>query len=58
LYPGKSPGRQSLKIERLQINRRYAVTGAATDTVVADSNGIASIDVDLNGRTPVSIKPV
>ena len=58
LYPGKSPGRQSLKIERLQINRRYAVTGAATDTIVADSNGTAQLDVDLNGRTPVSIKPV
>lgn len=58
LYPGKLPGKQSLKIERLQINRPYAVTGATTDTIVADGNGVAKIDVDLNGRTPVNVKPV
>jgi hypothetical protein len=57
LYPGKSDGQQSLKVERLQPNRRYMVSGAACDTLVADSSGSASLTVRLSGRSPVRITP-
>ena len=58
LYPGKSAGPQTIKVERLQRDRRYAVTGATTDTIVADGNGTAQLTVNLSGRTPVHMTPV
>ncbi len=59
LYPGKSPGRQTIKVERLQRHRRYAVTGSntGTETVVADGEGAASLVVNLHERTPVRLTP-
>ncbi len=57
LYPGKSAGLQPLRIERLHPNRRYTVTGAATDTLVADASGMARASVVLNARSPVRIAP-
>ncbi len=57
LYPGKSDGPQPLKIERLQPNRRYSVSGALGAELVADSTGSASLTVQLSGRSPVRITP-
>ncbi len=57
LYPGKSAGPQTIKVERLQRNRRYLVTGAIADAIVADANGAASFAVNLNGRSAVRLTP-
>jgi hypothetical protein len=57
LYPGKAAGPQTIKIERLSRDRRYTVSGATTDTLVADASGAANVIVNLNGRTPIRISP-
>ena len=57
LYPGVSDTRQTLRIERLRPGERYAVEGATSSELVADQNGTASIEVNLSGRTPVTIAP-
>lgn len=57
LYPGRGAGAQRLGLERLQPNATYAVTGATVNTLVADAQGKATLSVELNGRTPVHLKP-
>lgn len=56
LHPGKAGGRQRLTITDLQPGRRYAVTGALTDTLVADGDGRARFEVDLTDRTAVALR--
>lgn len=55
LHPGTAGGRQRLTITDLQPGGRYAVTGALTDMLVAD--GQARFDIDLTGRTAVTLAP-
>lgn len=57
LYPGSEATVQAIRIERLTPGRSYAVQGAATDTIVADSAGTVSLTVSLSGRTVVVVRP-
>lgn len=57
LRPGNGSGRTSLGIERLVPLRAYAVTGGVDDTVIADVDGCALVDVDLDGRREVTLCP-
>lgn len=55
LRPGAGPTRTSLHLARLVPGRTYTVTGALTDTVVADPQGRATIGVDLGDRLEVRV---
>ena len=55
--PGGAGGRQTLRVERLQPGREYAVTGAVEPAVTADRDGIAGLDVDLDDRLEVRVLP-
>lgn len=58
LRPGKpEAGRQLLELRRLVPGRRYALAGAVVDHVDADPEGTATFEVDLVGRTEVSVFP-
>lgn len=54
---GTGGGRQRLTITGLVPGRRYAVTGALTDMLVADADGQARFDIDLSGRTAAALAP-
>ncbi|MES2258412.1 MAG: hypothetical protein V4724_07835 [Pseudomonadota bacterium] len=59
LYPGRAPGPQRIKVERLQPLGEYAVQGAdGVFTLRADANGAASLVVHLEGRTAVNLEPI
>jgi hypothetical protein len=36
---------------------RYTVTGAVENEIIASSQGEASITVDINGRTEITVSP-
>ena len=58
LYPGSKETRQKIGFSRLQPGRSYAVTGVTGVTsLVADNNGRASLEVELNGRTSIHLAP-
>ena len=57
LHPGKAPGAQTITIERLKPEATYVVTGARVAVVNADSEGRTTLTIDLQGRTPVSLRP-
>lgn len=57
LYNGANPGTETLGIERLKPGKQYT-TKDANIQFVADTDGKASIDVYLDGRTTVHIVPV
>jgi hypothetical protein len=57
LRPGEGGGRVKLGIGRLISGRSYSVTGALTAEVVASTEGLAGIEVDLADRTEVRIAP-
>jgi hypothetical protein len=57
LRPGDGPKRTTLRIERLEPNREYAVSGSLASTVVASPTGTADVDVDLGGRLEVRLAP-
>jgi hypothetical protein len=57
LYPSSRLARPTLTVKRLQPHRRYEVTGAQTSTIVADETGRAELDVDLRGRTAITLRP-
>jgi hypothetical protein len=57
LHPGHAPLRATLGFEQLQPGRRYAISGAASGTLRADDRGRASLDVSIEGRTPVHLAP-
>lgn len=54
LYPGKSAGTFKLGFERLKAGQRYDVAG---QKMQADREGKGSVDVKLDGRTPVIVSP-
>lgn len=58
LRNGREPGVQRLTVERLVPGAAYHVTNAQEETITADSRGVASFSVTLNGRTEVRITPV
>lgn len=58
LRPGNGGGRTTLGFQRLVPGREYAVQGAVVDTVTADAGGRALIEVDLDGRREVVVRPV
>jgi hypothetical protein len=57
LYNGRAPGRQRIGLERLSPGRSYVVRGAEPSSFTADARGAASIEVRLDGRTPVRVTP-
>ncbi len=58
LYPGRGNGRQRLGLARLAPGSSYRVAGRADLDFRADDQGVASLDVELNGRTALNITPV
>lgn len=57
LYPGVADGRQTIELERLKPGSEYRLTGSEAMTFTADDRGRASLDVTLEGRTPLYIEP-
>jgi hypothetical protein len=57
LLPGRGSSSQILRLARLQPDCRYTVTGAVTNTLVADGRGRAEVSVDLDGRTEIRVVP-
>jgi hypothetical protein len=58
LYPGRAPGAQTVKIERLLAHGHYTVRSAHGDAALqADANGTATLSVLLEGRTAVTLFP-
>jgi hypothetical protein len=58
LRPGNHGGRTVLGVERLIPRQDYAVTGGVDDTVTADDDGCALVNVDLDDRLEVFLRPV
>ncbi|MET0317892.1 MAG: hypothetical protein ABW188_13800 [Rhodococcus fascians] len=58
LYPGASPRRVTLIVDRLEPFGSYRATGTLDAIVTADDNGRARIQVDLGGRAVVRLEPV
>ena len=54
LYPGKAAGTFTLGFERLNAGQRYDVAGKKMQ---ADREGKGSVEVKLDGRTPVMLSP-
>jgi hypothetical protein len=50
LRPGDGPVRTTLAVDRLVPHRTYSAVGATTDTVTADEQGRALVEVELTGR--------
>ena len=57
LYPGAGQGRQSIGFERLRPGASYRLRGCGEETIVADENGLAKVEVDLSGRTEFHLIP-
>jgi hypothetical protein len=57
LRPGRESSTEVLQLARLQPARRYRVTGATVDTLVADPEGRAEVSVVLHGRSEVRVQP-
>ncbi|TDH47990.1 hypothetical protein E2F47_25590 [Mycobacterium eburneum] len=56
-HPGDRPGAFDVDLAQLVPGRRYAVTGATTPAVVADSAGEARLTVPVSGRTEFAVIP-
>lgn len=57
LHPGEGSTRAALLLDRLVPGREYRVTDRPLDTFGADGRGRATVEVDVDGRTPVRIVP-
>ena len=58
LYPGKGPGLQSITVERLVAGTKYVVRQQAGEsTIVADGTGSIMLNVQLDGRTALTLVP-
>lgn len=57
LVPGAGPVRTRIGLAQLRPLASYDVRGARGETVVADGEGRAWLEVDLGGRTEVRISP-
>jgi hypothetical protein len=54
LYNGEGPGTQSIKLERLEPLAAYTIN--ASERFIADGSGAASLEIYLDGRTPLTIE--
>ena len=57
LRAGDGARRTTLALERLAPGRRYGVDGAVADELTAGPDGRALLDVDLDGRLEVRVRP-
>ena len=57
LYPGKQPGAQDIRVERLRPGATYALRNGSERSFKADNFGAATLSVELHGRTPLHIVP-
>lgn len=57
LRPGAGGGRVELSLARLRPGREYRVSGAVVDTITAASDGTATVDIDLNERADIRLRP-
>ncbi|KBZ61133.1 hypothetical protein K875_04084 [Mycobacterium [tuberculosis] TKK-01-0051] len=57
LRPGREGSTEVLHLARLQPDRRYRVTGATPDSLIADAEGRAQVSIVLNDRSEVRIQP-
>ena len=57
LYPGVRPGCYQIEIAGLSANQMYLCKNAQCRQLIADAQGKAMIDVVLDGRTEIHIKP-
>ncbi|HSD09402.1 MAG TPA: hypothetical protein VLF14_00330 [Candidatus Binatia bacterium] len=57
LYPGAANGTQKIAIARLRPGAAYELHGAREMTFQADDRGVASLEVELRGRTPLHVVP-
>jgi hypothetical protein len=57
LRPGNGAVRSMLAVERLTPGATYGVDGATVDRVTADEDGRAMIEVQLDGRCELSVRP-
>ena len=58
LYPGRDAGRQTLGLARLVPGAAYRVAGRATpQRFNADSDGRATLEVEIDGRTELRVLP-
>ncbi|MBW3664040.1 MAG: hypothetical protein KY469_13140 [Actinobacteria bacterium] len=57
LRPGNGAGRVRLRLGRLVPGTSYAVRGGVTREITADAHGAADLEVDLDGRTEVTVHP-
>jgi hypothetical protein len=58
LYPGASPQRVTLGVERLSPHADYRADGALEPSFTADAEGAATLQVDLHRRAQVRVVPV
>ncbi|WP_374526969.1 hypothetical protein [Novosphingobium sp.] len=56
-YPGRDEGVQTIPLSQLEPGRTYRLSGATTDSLVADAQGTARFAVNLSGRTEVRLEP-
>jgi hypothetical protein len=57
LQAGAGAVRTTLELGRLVPGQSYDVTGAAAGSVTADDRGVALVEVDLEGRVEVTVRP-
>lgn len=57
LLPGAGPVRTVLAVDRLVPGREYGVSGGVAQTVRADADGRAIVEVELGSRLEVSLRP-
>ena len=55
LYNGKEPGNQLISLEKLQPNKNYLIQESGK-TFTADEEGRVQLEVELNGRTKLTIQ--
>jgi hypothetical protein len=57
LYPGAQMAKQRICFENLTPGVRYFLTGSRQATVIADSEGRVETELELTGRTELSLMP-
>lgn len=58
LHPGAGPTRTRVHVDRLRPGGRYSVRGGSPADVEADDRGTLVIEVELDGRTELTVEPV
>lgn len=57
LRPGTARGEQRLRLSQLTPGAVYRVEGAVDSELRADAHGRATVTADVQGRTPVTVRP-